>query len=753
MLWLLWLLWLGWMGCADPQADKGDLCEGPPCMSNDEDPDTDVAPAETDEGHTDETEVSDLDADGAIDAEDCAPDDPARHPGAAELCDGIDQDCDGVVDGPVATYLASSGVVYDLTAALTPAAPGDVAVVPIDEDGELVICPGTWSVQLRVTAPGVTVTGRGEGVVLDGGEQVPPLWMQGGGLRTVRDLAVRRGRGSGLRAEGGEVVLERVDFEDNWIDAEPVAGGALHLVDTTLRASDCTFTHNLSFGRALFLGRDLGGGGVVYGERSHITFDRCRAERNMACAGSVAYLVETTFTDVDGVWIDNDPDCVPLEDAAGVFAERSDVTLRRTEASDNQVEGLGVLIQATDSEVLLEGVSFHDNGEFRSGASLVSVEGGDLRVVDATIRNNEAFSSMFSIYLATWSVERTLIEDNRVRAFALALDLQDAVGQVDAGTTIRNNSGGAAAIVASDSTLQLDGRVEGNISAGLCGGVTAVDSDVTITGVVHNNQGTGAAGVRVERGSLLLDGAEISANVGPVTAGWAGGVVALQTSLVANNARIIDNVGDAGGLIINSGTATFVGGEIRGNQGGRFAGGLWVKQLGADPPPDVLLDGVIVADNTSGGSAGGCFMEAGALTMIGGALEHNVTSGPGGGGWVLDGEVVLDGVSVLRNSASEGGGLRVEGGVVALREALVQGNSADRGGGVLADGGEVEISGGTLRDNVAIAEGGGVCVDAPGRVVLQRSQVGANLPEDAWSGLAYIWGGRVTQTCDGVVCQ
>ena len=44
----------------------------------------------------------DVDGDGetseANGGEDCADDDPARHPGAAEVCDGVDQDCDGDTD-------------------------------------------------------------------------------------------------------------------------------------------------------------------------------------------------------------------------------------------------------------------------------------------------------------------------------------------------------------------------------------------------------------------------------------------------------------------------------------------------------------------------------------------------------------------------------------------------------------------------------------------------------------------------------
>ena len=40
----------------------------------------------------------DKDGDGTPDAKDCADDEPAIHPGAPEVCDGIDNDCNGLVD-------------------------------------------------------------------------------------------------------------------------------------------------------------------------------------------------------------------------------------------------------------------------------------------------------------------------------------------------------------------------------------------------------------------------------------------------------------------------------------------------------------------------------------------------------------------------------------------------------------------------------------------------------------------------------
>ncbi len=43
---------------------------------------------------------SDLDGDGDFDVTDCAPAQPTIHHGATETCNGFDDDCDGVIDGP-----------------------------------------------------------------------------------------------------------------------------------------------------------------------------------------------------------------------------------------------------------------------------------------------------------------------------------------------------------------------------------------------------------------------------------------------------------------------------------------------------------------------------------------------------------------------------------------------------------------------------------------------------------------------------
>ena len=80
--------------CIDPDDDNDTVLDGDdncPLVANPDGIDSDV------DGMGDACDDDD-DNDGALDGDDCAPTDPLVHPGVTEVCNGKDDDCDGLTD-------------------------------------------------------------------------------------------------------------------------------------------------------------------------------------------------------------------------------------------------------------------------------------------------------------------------------------------------------------------------------------------------------------------------------------------------------------------------------------------------------------------------------------------------------------------------------------------------------------------------------------------------------------------------------
>jgi hypothetical protein len=127
------------------------------------------------------TNEIDLDGDGSTrTGSDCDDADGDVFPGATELCDDVRQDCsnaDWALDEGVATFYPASGGWEDWTAELAAGMSGAPALVDLSDDGELVICDGTWYVDLYVTGHDVAITGlHGSAyTVLSGGGETAVL--------------------------------------------------------------------------------------------------------------------------------------------------------------------------------------------------------------------------------------------------------------------------------------------------------------------------------------------------------------------------------------------------------------------------------------------------------------------------------------------------------------------------------------------------------------------------------------------------
>ena len=198
-------------------------------------------------GTDDSGEVDDADGDGFVSADDCDDADNTTYPGAVELDDGVDNDCDAYVDELDVCSDAMHTTIQDAL---------DVA-----SDGQYVIvCPGVYTENLDF--------GGTDAIVLsaDGPDSTT---IDGGGLGPV--VMFRSGESAGATLSG--FTLTNGLGESTGSTVEDLTGGGLSIDNASPTISD-----NIISGNAA----TIGAGVRVYGSRANptvvqnvITDNRC----------------------------------------------------------------------------------------------------------------------------------------------------------------------------------------------------------------------------------------------------------------------------------------------------------------------------------------------------------------------------------------------------------------------------------------------------------------------------------------------
>ena len=207
-------------GCIQPEgsddegADSGGDDTGGPCTTRGWFPDGDGDGYGVQEGAVEGCEAP---GDGFADeAGDCDDGDATVYPNAAELCDGLDNDCDG--DG------ADLGLVTFWPEGGGPAEPYERKLagklLALADAGTLRLCDGAHTGQLRVSAAGLTVEGLGgaASTSLDAQGAGSVVSVEAGAALTLSGLTLRGGeasRGGGLTCLGGAVTLSGVTIAEN----------------------------------------------------------------------------------------------------------------------------------------------------------------------------------------------------------------------------------------------------------------------------------------------------------------------------------------------------------------------------------------------------------------------------------------------------------------------------------------------------------------------------------------------------------
>ena len=321
------------VGCPPPREEQcGDLldndvdglvdCDDPDCEAREVCPEEWVGTGDEDgDGH------------GALEAggDDCDDHDPSVHPGAPELCDGVDNDCDEATGEEGAVTLDGSQAFASLQQAVQAAGEGaTITLCQGSHTGSFVI-ERSLTLEAFYSAGETTLQGDGDGSVLelrDGTHRLDGLHITGGngticescggqriggGLLITTDNIVTIDRcvisnnqadlGAGMYIDtGGNVVMGYSGMASNTASDK---GGAIYLTDATLELEAVTISaNNANWGGGLACLAstvqtessyieynntvEAGGGLFVYA--SEIAMDGGRVVENTAAYGGGAVL-------------------------------------------------------------------------------------------------------------------------------------------------------------------------------------------------------------------------------------------------------------------------------------------------------------------------------------------------------------------------------------------------------------------------------------------------------------------------------
>ncbi len=147
--------------------------------------------------------------------------------------------------------------------------------------------------------------------------------------------------------------------------------------------------------------------------------------------------------------------------------------------------------------------------------------------------------------------------------------------------------------------------------------------------------------------------------------------------------------------------------------------------------------GTTIPGNISGG--GGVYVENGSLTLNGGSISGN-TADYGGGVYVGNGDFTMNGGSVTENTAkTNGGGVYNHwDGTLTMNDGEISENEAKYGGGVYNRGGTFTMTDGEISGNTATSVGGGVRNDS-----IESTYYGDH------TGTFYMNGGKISGNTAG----
>lgn len=225
--------------------------------------------------------------------------------------------------------------------------------------------------------------------------------------------------------------------------------------------------------------------------------------------------------------------------------------------------------------------------------------------------------------------------------------------------------------------------------------------DLTLRDTKGGGKVTGGtnSGINVERGSLTIEGGEISGN----SSGKGGGIYVKNGTLIMKGGSVRDNSSTlyGGGIYLTNSTMTMSGGTVGANSASDRGGGIYLADAS-----HVTITGGSVAENTAATGGGVCVCKNCTMTFSGGEISGNTAGATGGGVYLAEfGSFTMEGGSVTDNTAPKAPAVAADG-AFSLSGGSITGNigtdSSNHGAiRVVTNNASIELSGDPIvKDNL-----------------------------------------------------
>jgi hypothetical protein len=290
----------------------------------------------------------------SISSADCDDGDADVNPGMPELCNGVDDDCDGAVDGSgLATFYADSGAISDLTSLFATGTATAAYSRNLSSDGTLVLCPGTYHAELTARAASIAIQGSsgsgstvlagdGSGAVVTAHSSATELELQG---LTIQDGAATNGGCVNGGTHGVDLTLDDVVLQD--CSATSEGGGLYQYGAGSLDAEDLVVSGNSA--------NSNGGGLFVRGPDVSIVGAEITGNTSNSYGGGLYLRDSDVFIE------DTEVSGNEATYAGGAIMNNCSSELVEVEVSGNDADSYGGGLYFTYGDAILDTCQIHGN--------------------------------------------------------------------------------------------------------------------------------------------------------------------------------------------------------------------------------------------------------------------------------------------------------------------------------------------------------------------------------------------------------